>query len=513
MSADAPDRRWGVVYLVGAGPGDPGLITKRGLDLIERADVIVHDRLVAPDLLEHAREEAELVYAGKDPNSRSTAQETINQVLIDRAREGKLVVRLKGGDPFVFGRGGEEAEALAQAGVPFEAVPGITAAIGAAAYAGIPLTHREQASAVAFVTGHEDPLKDESALDWSAIAAFPGTLVFYMGVRNLTDLAEQLIEHGRPPIEAAAVIERGTLPGQRIVTAPLAEIAQHAAVLGIRPPAVTIVGDVAGLRERLAWFEEAPLRGRQVAVTRARAQVSTLAARLSNLGAEVIELPSIRIEPRLDDGEVRAAVERLAAGRYDLLCLTSPNGVRLLLELLGRDGFEAKVLAGVTIAAIGPGTAGALAEGGVEPDIVPQRSVAESLIEELLERGVEGKRVLIARASEAREVMPRSLEEAGASVDVVALYDTVREDLEADSVAALGDVDYVTFTSSSTVRYFVEALGGVERFPDGARVVSIGPVTTATARELGLRVDAEAEQHDIDGLVSALVADAVAASD
>jgi uroporphyrinogen III methyltransferase/synthase len=513
MSGPRPRLDRGVVYLVGAGPGDPGLATKRALDLIERADVIVHDRLVSPQLLERAPRSAELVYAGKDPNSSSTTQDEINELLVARAREGKVVVRLKGGDPFVFGRGGEEAEALAQAGVRFEVVPGITAGIAAAAYAGIPLTHREQASAVAFVTGHEDPLKQDSALDWSAIAAFPGTLVFYMGVRNLTDLAAHLIEHGRSPEQPAAVIERGSLPGQRTVTAPLAEIAQHAAVLGIRPPAVTVVGEVAGLRERLAWFESAPLHGKRVAVTRARAQASTLAARLSNLGAEVIEAPSIRIEPRLDGADVRETVARLAAGRYDLLCVTSPNGARLLFEALGRDGLDADVLASVTIAAIGPGTAEALAEAGVEVDVVPERSIAESLVKKLIERGVEDKRVLVARASQARELLPESLEKAGASVDVVALYETVREDLDADSMAQLEHVDYVTFTSSSTVRYFVEALGGVERFPDAARVVSIGPVTSATARELGLRVDAEAEQHDIDGLVTALVADSLAASD
>jgi uroporphyrinogen III methyltransferase / synthase len=506
-----PDR--GVVYLVGAGPGDPALATKRALDLIERADVIVHDRLVSPQLLEGAAGSAELVYAGKDPNSRSITQEQINELLVARARDGKVVVRLKGGDPFVFGRGGEEAEALARAGVRFEVVPGITAGIAAAAYAGIPLTHREDASAVAFVTGHEDPLKEESALDWKAIAAFPGTLVFYMGVRNLGELTARLIEHGRAVDEPVAVVERGSLPRQRTVTAPLAEIARQAAVLGIRPPAVTIVGRVAALRERLAWFEGAPLHGKRVAVTRARAQASALAARLSNLGAEVIELPSIRIEPRLDGHDVREAVSRLAAGRYDLVCLTSPNGARLLLEALGRDGLDANVLARVTIAAIGPGTAQALAEGGIEVQVVPERSITESLVQELVKRGVEGKRVLVARASEARELLPESLEKAGASVDLVPLYDTVRENLDDDTVAELVHVDYVTFTSSSTVRYFIEALGGVERFPGAARVVSIGPVTSATARELGLRVDAEAEQHDIDGLVAALVADCLAASD
>jgi uroporphyrinogen III methyltransferase / synthase len=503
----------GTVYLVGAGPGDPGLVTKRALDLIERADVIVHDRLIPPQLLKRAREDAELVYAGKEPGSKALEQSEINALLVERAGEGKDVVRLKGGDPFVFGRGGEEAEALVQAGVRYQVVPGVTAGVAATAYAGIPVTHRDAASAVAFVTGHEDADKVDSSLDWHALAAFPGTLVFYMGVRNLTEIAERLMENGRPPDQLAAVIERGSLPGQRTVTAQLAEIAQHAATVRIRAPAVTVVGDVASLRERLAWFELAPLHGKRVAVTRARAQASTLAARLSELGADVIELPSIRIKPRLGDAAVAEAARAIGNGEYEVVCVTSPNGASLLLQALVAAGLDARALKGATLAAIGPGTAHALSDCGLRPDVVPERSIGEALAQELVKTGVSGKRVLVARAAEARDVLPDALEGAGAKVDVVALYDTVREDLGEQSLAELEHADYVTFTSSSTVRHFIEAIGGTDRVPAAARIVSIGPVTSDTARELGLRVDVEAEQHDLDGLVDALLGDAVATAD
>jgi uroporphyrinogen III methyltransferase / synthase len=503
----------GRVYLVGGGPGDPGLITRRAADLIARADVIVYDRLISPELLAGAREDAERIYVGKEPGANSVRQEDINELMVQRARNGLQVVRLKGGDPFVFGRGGEEAEALADAGIGFEVVPGVTAGVAAAAYAGIPVTHRDQSSAVAFVTGHEDPTKDESSIDWQSLAAFKGTLVFYMGVSRLAQIADRLIEHGRSPGEPAAVVERASLPGQRTVTAPLGEIADRASVVGIHPPAVTVVGEVAGLREQLAWFEQVPLHGKTVAVTRARAQASTLAARLSQLGAEVIELPAIRIVPR-DSAQIVAAVRALEAGDYDVVCITSPNGAELLADALERRADGVGALAGTTVAAIGPGTEQALAERGIEVDIVPEKSIAESLVEELRRRvDLEDKRVLLGRAADAREVLPESLRAAGAQVDVVALYDTVREEISAPSLALLAHVDYVTFTSSSTVRYFVEALGGTDRFPAHARVVSIGPVTSATARELGLPVHAEAQRHDIDGLVETLVSDSLAAAD
>ena len=484
-----------MVYLVGAGPGDPGLMTRRSLELIECADVILYDRLVPAGALEGARPDAELRYVGKSPGAESASQEEINALLVEHGRSGATVVRLKGGDPFVFGRGGEEAEALAAAGVAFEVVPGVTAGIAAPAYAGIPVTHRDEASAVAFVTGHEDPSKEESAIDWHALAAFPGTLVFYMGVRRLPEIAARLIEAGRPADEPAAVVERGTLPGQRTVTATLSEIAEAAA--GMRPPAVTLVGPVARLRDGLAWIERRPLHGRRVVVTRARPQASGLAATLRGLGADVIEAPAIRIEPRPVEADLTG---------YELVCFTSPNGVSLFFAALGERGADTRSLAGAQVAAIGPGTARELAAHGVRADFVPERSVAETLLEELARFDVAGKRVLIPRAAEARDVLPDGLRERGADVDVVPLYDTVGEPLDAAVVDALEDADYLTFTSSSTVTRFLDAAG--KGVPNGARVVSIGPVTSATAREHGLEVHVEAERHDIDGLVEALVGDA-----
>ena len=493
----------GIVYLVGAGPGDPGLMTRQALELIAEADAILHDRLVPPGALDGARPDAELIYVGKQPGGHTMRQDEINQLLVRLGREGKRVVRLKGGDPFVFGRGGEEAQALREAGVAFEVVPGVTAGVAAPAYAGIPVTHRDEASAVAFVTGHEDPDKPDSAIDWYALAAFPGTLVFYMGVGNIEGIARRLIEAGRPDDEPVAVVERGTLPGQRTVMGILADIDKRVEDAGVRPPAITLVGPVARLRERLAWLEERPLHGRSVVVTRARAQASGLAARLAVLGAEIVETPAIRIEARPVAGEVRAAAE--AIGEYALVCVTSPNGAALLMDALAETGKDARALAGATVAAIGPGTAAELTRRGIRADIVPERSVAEALVEALEQTPVAGRRVLVARAAVARDLLPDSLRHRGAEVDVVALYDTRAEPLSGDQLERATAADYLTFTSSSTVRFFVEAGG---RVGNGTRVVSIGPVTSETARELGLTVDVEAERHDIPGLVAALLEDA-----
>jgi uroporphyrinogen III methyltransferase / synthase len=497
----------GIVFLVGAGPGDSGLMTIRSLDLIVAADVIVHDRLIPPDALAAARPDAEILYVGKEPGEASVPQEGIEELLIDRARQGKLVVRLKGGDPFVFGRGGEEAEALADAGIPFEIVPGITAGVAAPAYAGIPVTHRDDASAVAFVTGHEDPEKEDSALDYDALARFPGTLVFYMGVKALPRIAESLIAAGREASEPAAVIERGTLPGQRTVTSTLEGIAEEAEEAGIKPPAVTVVGPVAARRAQIAWLERRPLHGKRVVVTRARAQASELARRLDALGAEPIELPAIRIEPRIDSDEVRRAVESLHA--YALVCLTSANGVNLLFEAMAAQGRDARAFANASVAAIGSGTEAALAAHGVLADIVPERFVAEELAKALDALQLEGKPVLIARASEAREVLPDALRKKGAEVDVVTLYETVAEEADPEAIERAREADFITFTSSSTVRNFVEA-AGKNGIPGDARVISIGPVTSEAIREAGLAVDVEAERHDIDGLVEALL---IAAAD
>ena len=496
----------GIVYLVGAGPGDPGLMTRRSLDLIAEADAILYDRLIPADALAGARPRCDLRYVGKEPGNAAMAQEDIDALLVELGSAGLKVVRLKGGDPFVFGRGGEEAEALAKAGVPFEVVPGVTSGVAAPAYAGIPVTHRDAASAVAFVTGHEDPAKDEPSLDWAALARFPGTLVLYMGVKNLPLISERLISAGRVSDEPAAVIQRGTLPGQATVTGTLADIAARVAEAGIRPPAITVIGRTAGLRDTLAWLESRPLHGRRVAVTRARAQASGLAARLRSLGAEVVETPAIRIEPRPVEGEVETMAAEI--GEYAVVIVTSPNGATLLMDALATTARDARALAGATVAAIGPGTARELERHGIRPDVVPPRSVAESLVEALADVHVEGRRVLVARAAEARDVLPEALSERGARVDVVALYDTIAEPLDDAQIEALAAADYVTFTSSSTVQFLLDAVGSPDGLPADGRLVSIGPVTSATAREHGLTVHVEAQRHDIDGLVEALVRDA-----
>jgi uroporphyrinogen III methyltransferase / synthase len=530
--------RGGVVYLVGAGPGDPGLMTARSLELIATADAIFHDRLIPPGALSGAHDDAELIYVGKAPGKPSMPQEEIGERLIEAARAGKSVVRLKGGDPFVFGRGGEEGEALREAGIEFEVVPGVTAGVAASAYASIPVTHRDDASAVAFVTGHENPEKPKTALDWEALARFPGTLVFYMGVKRLGDNAAALIAAGRDADEPAAAVERGTMDGQRTVVATLGTLAETVKREGIGAPALVVVGKVVERREPLAWLERRPLHGRRVVVTRARAQASGLATTLRGLGAEVVELPGIRIEPRIESEEVRRAVERIS--EYSLICVTSPNGAHLLFEALGEAGLDARALskgpkqqqvgregpgaaaetkaqkgaggpmatpeqAGTAVAAIGPGTARALAEHGIVADIVPERFVAEALVEALQRVEIAGSRALVARAAEARDVLPDALRERGAEVEVVTLYETVQESPDAAAIEAAQPADWVTFTSSSTVRNLTEALG--DRFPATARIVSIGPIASEAVRDAGLEVHVEAERHDVDGLVAALLAD------
>jgi uroporphyrinogen III methyltransferase / synthase len=465
-------------YLVGAGPGDPGLLTARAIELIARADVILHDRLIPPEALAHARPDAEVVDVGKVGGGEQVPQEESTRLLIEHALAGRTVVRLKGGDPFVFGRGGEEAQALRAAGCDFEVVPGVTAGVAAPAYAGIPVTHRGLASAVAFVTGHED-----SPVDWAALAAFPGTLVFYMGVRQLPRIAARLVAHGRAPTEPVAIVERGTLGDQRTVRATLAELGEQQ----VRAPAVTVVGPVAALHDELAWLGHGPLAGQTIAVTRARAQASELAARLRALGASVVEAPAIRIEP--------LPVELPDPRGYDLLVLTSPNGV----EELFRHVRDARALAGPQIAVIGPGTAAALRARGIEPDVVPERSVGEGLAAALAGRSY--GRALVARAQDARDVVPDALRAAGAEVDVVALYRTVPEPLGDGARAAALGADWATFTSASSVRFFHQAAGTLE----GPRLASIGPVTSAALRELGREPDLEAADHTPAGLVAALV--------
>lgn len=493
----------GTVYLVGAGPGDPGLMTARSLELIATADAILYDRLIPPTALDGARADAQLEYVGKGPSGESFKQDQIEQRIVELAREGKSVVRLKGGDPLVFGRGGEEAAAVRAAGFEFEIVPGVTAGVAAAAYAGIPVTFRTDASAVAFVTGHEDPDKPDTAIDWPALASFPGTLVFYMGVRQLDRIASQLIEAGRPAGQPAAVIQRGTTPLQRTVSGPLGEIAKAVADAGIEPPALTVVGPVAARRDELSWFERRPLLGKHVAVTRARAQAGTLATKLRALGAEVIELPAIKIVPRPVKGEIEQRLDEI--GDYDLLCLTSINAVDCLFDGLAELGRDARALTGVDVAAIGKATAEALAKHGVRADIVPERAIAESLIAELESIGrIENERVLVAAAAGARPVLPDRLREMGAVVDELVVYDTVIEELDEEATERLAKADFITFASGSAAKSLFASIESPGSLPLDSKVVSIGPVTSESLRELGVEPDAEAQEHDMDGLIAAL---------
>ncbi len=469
------------VYLVGAGPGDPGLLTVRGRELIEAADVLVYDRLADPRIVALAPERTQRVYAGKRPGEHAMTQEAITARLVELGRVHATVVRLKGGDPFIFGRGGEEALALAKAGIAFEVVPGISSAYAVPAYAGIPVTQRGMAAQVTFVTGHEDPTKPGSDLDWGSLAATPGTLVFLMGVGAMERNAARLIEHGMPADTPAAVISNGTRPDQRTVVAPLARLAQAAA--GMRAPAIMLVGPVAALHEQLDWFERRPLHGRRVLVTRARAQASGLAARLEALGAEVVQAPAIRIEP--------LPFEPPVLNSYDIVVVTSANGVELLLP------GDVRSLHGVTVAAIGPATARALHDRGIVPDVVPAEAVSEALLAALGDVG--GRRVLVATAEGARDVLPAGLRDRDARVDVVHLYRTVPEPVAADAVRS---ADLVTFTSSSTVTSLAAVLGAGAL--NGLRAASIGPVTSAALREHGIEPAAEADPHTVEGLVAAV---------
>ena len=479
------------VWLVGAGPGDPGLLTLRGAEVLASADVVVHDRLASAALLDLAPPDAERISVGKAPGNVEMDQDGINALLVEHGRAGKRVVRLKGGDPFVFGRGGEEAEALAAAGVDFEVVPGITSAIAAPAYAGVPVTHRGLSTHVTIVTGHEDPAKGRTDVDWEALARAGGTLVILMGAARIADIAARLVAGGRSPDTPVAAVRNGTRPDQVTVRATLATISEA----DVAAPAAIVVGDVAALD--LGWFEDRPLFGRRVAITRAREQASGLRQQLEALGAEVLEVPAIRVEP--------LAFSLPPLDDFSWLVLTSANGVVALFSALEQTGRDARALSPVRIAAIGPGTADALGLFGVRPDLVPERFVAEALLDAFPDPAGTGERVLLARAEQARDVLPDGLAERGYTVEVLPVYRTVRE--EPDPVVLervrAGAVDAITFTSSSTVKNFCEVAGALS--DPQPTVVSIGPVTSATARELGLRVDAEASEHTIDGLVTALL--------
>jgi uroporphyrinogen III methyltransferase/synthase len=496
------------VYLVGAGPGDPGLITVQGKACIQKADVIIYDYLASPALLKYARKSAELIYVGKKGGDHTLSQDEINALIVEKAKSGGVICRLKGGDPYIFGRGGEEAETLFKAGISFEIVPGVTSAIAAAAYAGIPLTHRKLTSTLAFVTGHEDPTKEETSIHWASLAAGIGTLVFFMGVKNLPNIAKSLIDHGKPPDTPVALIRWGTTPRQQTVSGTLETIVEKAAAAGMKAPAIIVVGDVVNLRQSLKWFENRPLLGKRIVVTRTRQQASDLVRLLSDQGAECLEYPTIKIMPPKDPELLKKAVENL--DEYDWIVFTSVNGVIYFFEQLFAAGKDVRALGRMLTAAIGPATAGRLREFGMTSDIVPETYRAESVVEAFAKVKLKGKKILLPRAAEARPILPKELKKMGATVDEIPVYETLKAVENTDDlVQKLKDnhIDLITFTSSSTVKNF-KALLPTENFTDliqGVTIASIGPITTDTAKELGFDVHITAESYTIPGLVEAIL--------
>lgn len=496
----------GKVYLVGAGSGDPGLITVKGAECIRTADVVVYDYLVGTRLLDQRRPDSELVYVGKKGGRHTMKQDDINRLLVDKARENKVVCRLKGGDPFVFGRGGEEALELVENGIPFEVVPGVTAAVAVPAYAGIPVTHRALTSTFALVTGHEDPTKESSSIDWSKLAAGIGTLAFYMGVRNLPVITDQLVKHGRDPETPVAVIRWGTTTRQKTVVGTLADVVDRVREAGVTAPAIILVGEVVSLREKLNWFETRPLFGWTVLVTRARAQASELVDMLELLGAHAIEFPTIRVENPDDFGPMDKAIDGLDT--VDWLVFTSVNGVTRFMDRLRMKNLDVRELKGIKLCAIGSATCAAIESYSINVDLVPPKYVAESVAETMAAEDMAGKHVLIPRACVARSYLPEKLAELGAEVNVVDAYKTVPDTSDhSDTIEMLqkGEIDFVTFTSSSTVRHFVDMVGKDIIDTIKVQYASIGPITSRTAEELGLDVHTEAGRHDIPGLVEAIV--------
>ena len=498
----------GMVFLIGAGPGDYRLISMKAVDCLKKADVVVYDRLADDRILQWAPDDAEYIYVGKASSNHTMKQEDISQLLVDKAKEGKCVVRLKGGDPFVFGRGGEEALLLRENGLPFEIVPGITSAISVPAYAGIPVTHRAVATSFAVVTGHEDPTKGGSNMRWEHLATGVDTLVFLMGVANLPHITARLIENGRPADTPAAVIRWGTKPEQRVLMTTVGTAAEDVARAKLKPPAIFIVGDVVRLREKLQWFDEPkthPLFGRTVLVTRARRQASKLTARLEQLGAKVIEAPAIELKEPLDGYQaLNAAIEKLSD--YHWLIFTSVNGVERFFSRLLRAGKDARALGYARIAAIGSATAEKLLQYGIKADVIPQEFRAEGVLESLKGKLPPHARILIPRAQEAREILPEKLRAEGHAVDVAAAYRTAAAEADGEAIKAQladGTIDLVTFTSSSTVTNLIKILGTAEALKN-VKTAAIGPVTADTARKNGIEPNVVAKEYTIDGLVEAI---------
>ena len=503
----------GCVYLVGAGPGDPGLLTVRGRDLLSRADVLVHDRLIPDEALHYVPEDAEVINAGKRPGRHRLTQEEINEVLVDRASEGNLVVRLKGGDPFIFGRGGEEAQQLARAGMDFEVVPGVTAGGAAPACAGIPVTHRDWAGAVCFVTGHRADREGGHAINWDALAAWQGTLVFYMGVSNLPKIAARLTDGGMDDSTPAAVVAEGCTPHQRVARGTLADIAEQADEAGIEPPAVLVVGRVASLRDELKWMEKRPLFGQGVVVTRPEGQAQEALDRLRELGADPIHVPTIKIGPAEDPGPMKREIRQL--DRWDWVLFTSRNGVDYFFSALREAGLDARALASCSIGAIGPTTATRLESCGLTADMVPDNYTTEGMVEKLRETGqLADASVLCPRSDIAPPDLVTGLAEGGAIVEEVDAYSVTvdnRNAEHADELMQQGGVQWLTFTSSSTVRNFFSAVDPEPARSGRVRIASIGPRTSATLRKMDLEPDVAAEEatmkHVIDAIVRAVSAE------
>ena len=497
----------GKVYLVGAGPGDPGLLTVKGAQALGTAQVVVYDRLLDPSLVALAPATAQRVFVGKERGRQALTQAEINRLLVSEGSAGKTVVRLKGGDPFVFGRGGEEAQALAEAGVPFEVVPGVTSAVAAAAYAGIPVTHRGVSTAVTIVTGSEDPSKGETTTDWSALAKTGGTLVTLMGWAALPGIADTLQANGMAGDTPATLVQWGTWNRQKTVAGTLSNIAERGKAAGIGAPVVAIIGEVARLREEIGWFDRRPLWGKRVLVTRSRTQASRLIEMLSDLGATAVELPSIEIGP-LDDYD---QLDRALTGTADVpgrwMIFASVNSVEYVWERVRALGKDARYFAGATVGAIGPATARALRDRGIEPDFVPKRSVSEEVIAELSTLEWQGQSVLLPGSAIGRDALAVGLEKLGADVKRVPAYTNARpQGIEERARMAFDEgIDVVTFTSSSTVRNLLEILGSERHLMEQTTIACIGPITASTAEELGLAVDIVAAEHNVEGLADALV--------
>lgn len=496
----------GIVYLVGAGPGDYQLISMKAVEYIKIADTIVFDRLADERLLDYARKDVELIYVGKASSRHTMRQEDINQLLVDKAKEGKVVVRLKGGDPFVFGRGGEEALLLEENHLPFEIVPGITSAISVPAYAGIPVTHRAVATSFAVVTGHEDPTKGDSNMRWDKLSTGVDTLVFLMGIENLPNITRNLMANGRSADTPAAVIRWGTKAEQRTLVTTVGRAAADVKKHGLKPPAIFIVGDVVNLREKLAWFDKRPLFGKSILVTRAREQASLLTRKLEALGARCIEAPAIKIVPPDTYEPLDAAIAQIR--QYQWLIFTSANGVEYFFARLVEKGFDARVLGNAKVAAIGVSTANKLREYGIYADVVPVEFVAEGIIEAVDGKIKPGDKILIPRAVEARSVLPDKLRAMGAAVDVVPAYQTLAGSANGEEIAAMlknGEIDLITFTSSSTVKNLLKLLGkdGLA-LVKGTTAASIGPITGKTCADAGFEPQIMAEEYTIGGLTDAI---------